>query len=97
MTYLPATRPLLKLLSLGLSGLVIGLLSGCHSSNPSATTESQLNNPQGVHHSGDGSEDLGLPSSLDAQQIPALRHPPSARRLEYGAVHIRQVSIPGRS
>jgi hypothetical protein len=86
MPSLPAsrtTRRLLKVASLGLAGLLAGLLSGCTSSNTvSASTHSSSDSA----YSTSADEFSQLPQSLDARQIPALRHPPSARRLYYGSV-----------
>jgi hypothetical protein len=85
------TRRLVKLASLGLAGLLAGLLSGCHSystddsSTPPATT---------WEFTPATTPDANLPPSLDAIQIPALHHPPSARRLEYGSAHLRQAALP---
>jgi hypothetical protein len=90
MSFLPARtkRRLLKVASLGLAGLIAGLLSGCNSADASVR-------PPKLQIAGDplrsaasaGIQPAQLPSSLDATQIPALRHPPSTRHLEYGAVH----------
>jgi hypothetical protein len=99
MSFLPASRTrrrLLKVASLGLAGLIAGLLSGCNSADASVRT----NKPQiaGDSFSPATSADAQssqLPSSLDATQIPALRHPPSARHLQYGSVHtVSQVAVP---
>ena len=87
MPFLPSRtkRRLLKVASLGLAGLIAGLLSGCNSADASVrTSKPQISNDSisssGVHPS-------QLPSSIEATQIPALRHPPSARHLQYGSVH----------
>jgi hypothetical protein len=89
-------RRLLKLASLGLAGLIAGLLSvGCNAS-PSAATNSPAESPR-VSSNVDftftsattpETQHTSLPDSLDARQIPALRHPPSARRLQYGSVRV---------
>jgi hypothetical protein len=90
-------RRLAKLASLGLAGLLAGLLSGCHSFSteddastpPAATTSSTWEfTPANI-------PGANLPPSLDAVQIPALHHPPSARRLEYGSAHLlHQAAFP---
>jgi hypothetical protein len=77
-------RRLLKLASLGLAGLLAGLLSGCNAAPNDAT-----NVPPYARVSSDDSSAANqpdLPASLDARQIPALRHPPSTRRLQYGSL-----------
>ncbi|MGD0445405.1 MAG: hypothetical protein ABSA39_15830 [Edaphobacter sp.] len=97
MSFLPASRTrrrLLKVASLGLAGLIAGLLSGCNSANASARTS----RPQAASDTLNSDPSLRtspLPLSLDATQIPALHHPPSARRLQYGSVHtVSQVVVP---
>jgi len=95
---MPSTKPsrtarrLLKLASLGLAGLLAGLIAGC-----TASPEDAVNVPPYAHISNDweftpatapNPKLTNLPDSIDAHQIPALRHPPSARRLEYGTVHL---------
>ena len=76
-------RRLLKVASLGLAGLLAGLLSGCNASKTVSINTHPENNPAFTSSTDDFSQ---LPQSLDARQIPALRHPPSARRLDYGSV-----------
>jgi hypothetical protein len=79
-------RRLLKLASLGLAGLLAGLLSGCNASHNDATNVSPY-----VHISTDDSQTANqpdLPTSIDARQIPALHHSPSARRLQSGSVRL---------
>jgi len=73
------TRRLLKLASLGLAGLLAGLLSGCNAS-PDV--------PANTYTSDSSANRSDLPDSLDARQIPALRHPPSARRLQNGSLRV---------
>jgi hypothetical protein len=74
-------RKLFKLASLGLAGLLAGLLTGCtdtlsiSSTTPPSTPYSDL------------FRSTPLPESLDATQIPALHHPPSSRRLQFGSLH----------
>ena len=74
-------RRLLKLASLGLAGLFAGLLSGC-TATLSASSSTQSSTPYS-----DSLRTTPLPESLDATQIPALRHPPSSRRLQLGSLH----------
>jgi hypothetical protein len=76
------TRRLLKLASLGLAGLLAGLLSGCNAS-PAAPANTYISSD-----SRSATNRSDLPESLDARQIPALRHPPSARRLENGSLRV---------
>jgi hypothetical protein len=96
MSFLPASRTkrrLLKVASLGLAGLIAGLLSGCNSADASVrTSKPQIANDS---ISSSGVQSSQLPSSIEATQIPALRHPPSARRLQYGSVHsVSQAAVP---
>jgi hypothetical protein len=78
-------RRLLKVASLGLAGLLAGLLAGCNASPNDAA-----NVPLFTHSSADSpaNSDSDLPASIDARQIPSLRHPPSARRLQSGSVRL---------
>jgi hypothetical protein len=83
MSFLPSSRTkrrLLKVASLGLAGLIAGLLSGCSSADASVRTSK----PQVA--SDPATQTDQLPKSLDQTQIPALRHPPSTRHLQYGMV-----------
>jgi hypothetical protein len=87
------TRRLLKLASLGLAGLIAGLLSvGCSASpNHAANVSDDLHISSNVEFTpsdSSASHDQDLPQSLDSREIPALHHPPSARRLEYGSVRL---------
>jgi hypothetical protein len=87
------TRRLLKLASLGLAGLIAGLLSvGCNTSpNKPASTSGDLhisNNVEFTPSDTTAAHSLDLPESIDARQIPALHHSPSARRLQYGSVRL---------
>ncbi len=96
MSFFPASRTrrrLLKVASLGLAGLIAGLLSGCTSADASIrTTRSQAASDS---VSSPGVQPSQLPTSLDATQIPALHHSPSARRLQYGSAHtVSQVVVP---
>lgn len=86
MPSLNSARPLIKLISLGLAGLLAGLLTGCEASSSkavSADVETYMADPQGNDP----------PASLDARQIPGLHHPPSARRLDEGAVHLTHAAL----
>ena len=69
-------RRLLKVASLGLAGLLAGLIAGCNAtpdpSSISTTTDNWSNH---------------LPKSLDSVQVPPLRHSPSTRRLQSGSYH----------
>jgi hypothetical protein len=81
MSFLPTSRTrrnLFKVASLGLAGLLAGLLAGCSSADAAIRTS----RPQAATGSLDQPD---LPSSIEATQIPALRHPPTARRV--GAAH----------
>ncbi len=69
------TRRLLKLASLGIAGLIAGLLTACNT-----TTEHASNSPS--YYQSDDSFYSSLPDSVDANPIPTLHHPPTSRRLE---------------
>jgi hypothetical protein len=88
MSFLPASRTkrlLIKVASLGLAGFLAGLFSGC--TNASADTRhTQLSSNPSVSDTSSEAKPSQLPRSLDETQIPALRHPPSARRLQLGSV-----------
>jgi hypothetical protein len=86
------TRRLLKLASLGLAGLLAGLLSGCNAA-PNAHFSSNADFTPTT------SQSPNLPASIDARQIPALHHSPSARRLQDGSIRItgEPVLSPGRT
>lgn len=94
MHFLPKSRTkrrLIKVASLGLAGLLAGLLSACNATPaPAASSQSEIST---------GAQSSPLPSSIEATQIPALRHPPSSRRLQLGTVHtVSQASfLPNRS
>jgi hypothetical protein len=83
MPFLPAsrtTRLLMKVAGLGIAGFLAGLFSGC--------TNAVANTPKtAAAYTSFKSQPTQLPQSLDETQIPALRHPPSARRLQLGSVH----------
>ena len=85
MSFLPASRTkrrLLKIASLGLAGLLAGLLSGCNTTASTSYTHVTA--------------DSHLPS-IEATQIPALRHPPSSRSLQYGSVRTVSMAANGRN
>jgi len=95
MPFLPTSRTkrnLFKIASLGLAGLLAGLLGGCNESPDTATTTpytpvtTDSLNPETAE-----ARLTSLPKSLDETQIPALHHPPSSRGLQYGSV--RNVSM----
>jgi hypothetical protein len=97
MSFLPALRTrrrLFKLASLGLAGLLAGLLSGCNES-PDTTVSTPYTHIASESLSSYASPEAQpsqlsssqLPRSIEATQIPALRHPPSSRSLQYGSVH----------
>jgi hypothetical protein len=94
MHFLPASRTkrnLIKIASLGLAGLIAGLLSGCNgTANASVTANHSDISAQGQ---------TPLPASIEATQIPALRHPPSSRSLQLGTVRpvTQATNMPGRS
>ena len=100
MAFLPASRTkrnLVKIASLGLAGLLAGLLAGCTDSSES--TEASVSSPY-THISSDSLNQEAvtdaqpeLPKSLDATQIPALRHPPSSRSLQYGSVRTVSMAV----
>jgi hypothetical protein len=69
-------RRLLKVASLGLAGLLAGLFAGCNAT-PDSTDISTTAYTWSTH----------LPKSLDAVQVPPLRHSPSTRRLQTGSYH----------
>jgi hypothetical protein len=93
------TRRLLKLASLGLAGLLAGLLSGCTVSStdaresPAPRTSSDWEFTSSTIPNAPHST---LPQSIDARQIPALHHPPSARRLQQGDLTPVHQSSPTR-
>src|ERR1700748_3873572 len=99
MSFLPASRTkrnLFKIASLGLAGLLAGLLAGCTDFSETFATTSY------THVAGDSfnpgapaeAQPSSLPKSLDETQIPALRHPPSTRRLQAGSVRTVSQSVP---
>ena len=87
MSFLPTSRTrrnLIKVASLGLAGLLAGLLAGCNSADASIRTSRPQTAADSVNPDGSLAQP-GLPKSIEATQIPALRHPPTARRV--GAAH----------
>jgi hypothetical protein len=100
MSFLPASRTkrnLFKIASLGLAGLLAGLLSGCNSADASVRASKAHTSTDFLSPDGSDTQSTELPKSIEATQIPALRHPPSARRV--GSVHtVSQTVAPsGRS
>ena len=88
MSFLPASRTkrnLFKIASLGLAGLLAGLLSGCNSADASTRTSRPQTATDTLSPDGSVAQSTELPKSIEATQIPALRHPPSARRV--GSAH----------
>ena len=83
-------RRLLKVATLGLAGLLAGLLSGCNASpSAAASVPTNLHISSNVEFTPSDTttpHSQDLPTSIDARQIPALHHSPSARRLQYGSV-----------
>jgi hypothetical protein len=98
MSFLPASRTkrnLFKIASLGLAGLLAGLFAGCTDSLESSATTSYTHVASDSFNPDAAAEaQTSLPKSLDETQIPALRHPPSARRLQAGSVHTVSQSVP---
>jgi hypothetical protein len=100
MSFLPASRTkrnLFKIASLGLAGLLAGLLSGCTDAQDTTATASYIHPSSGTQspETSAQTQPAPLPKSIEATQIPALRHPPSSRSLQYGSV--RTVSMTAAS
>ena len=92
MPFLPAKRTkrnLLKIASLGLAGLLAGLLAGCTDSPETTVTVSYTHGASDSFSPDTAVDPLpaNLPKSLDETQIPALRHPPTAHRFELATVN----------
>jgi hypothetical protein len=90
MHFLPASRTkrrLIKIASLGLAGLLAGLLSGCDSADASVHSSKLQTADYSSVDALTGTEVSALPASIEATQIPALHHAPSARRLQFGSIH----------
>jgi hypothetical protein len=88
MSFLPASRTkrnLFKVASLGLAGLLAGLLAGCNSADASVRASQTHMSSDSLSPGASEAQSTHLPKSIEATQIPALRHPPSARRV--GSVH----------
>jgi hypothetical protein len=100
MSFLPASRTkrnLFKIASLGLAGLLAGLLSGCNDSPDTSVSASYTHVASDSYNPNASAEaqPLPLPKSIEATQLPALRHPPSTRSLQYGSVRTTsQVMVP---
>jgi len=101
MSFLPASstkRRLFKIASLGLAGLLAGLLAGCNSSLDTSTNTANApynhtsSDSLAIDANSDGQTNQ-LPRSLDETQIPALRHPPTSRSLQYGSVRTVSMSM----
>jgi hypothetical protein len=98
MSFLPASRTkrnLFKIASLGLAGLLAGLLSGCNSADASVRASKTRTTTDSLGPDGFGGQTTGLPRSIEATQIPALRHHPTARRV--GHTVSQTVAPNGRS
>jgi hypothetical protein len=88
MSFLPASRTkrnLFKVASLGLAGLLAGLLAGCNSADASVRTSKTHTATDSLSPDSSVAQPTELPKSIEATQVPALRHPPSARRV--GSAH----------
>jgi len=84
MSFLPASRTkrnLFKIASLGLAGLLAGLLSGCNSADASVRASKPHMATDAWNPDASQAQSTDLPKSIEATQIPALRHPPTARRI----------------
>jgi hypothetical protein len=97
MAFLPVSRTkrnLFKIASLGLAGLLAGLLAGCtdfpeiSSTTPYTHVSSESLTPEVPSTD----QTARLPESLDATRIPPLHHTPSSRSLQQGSV--RTASYP---
>jgi hypothetical protein len=91
MPFLPASRTkrnLFKIASLGLAGLLAGLLAGCNDSPDTAVTVSYAHAADSFNpDAATDPQTTDLPKSLDQTQIPALRHPPTAHRVDVASLH----------
>jgi hypothetical protein len=98
MSFLPTSRTkrnLFKIASLGLAGLLAGLLSGCNSADASVRASKPQMATDAWTPDASQAQRTDLPPSIEATQIPALRHPPSARRI--GHTVSQTVAPNGRS
>jgi hypothetical protein len=96
MSFLPASRTkrnLIKVASLGLAGLLAGLLAGCNESPETATTTPYIPAATDSLNPNAEAQLTTLPKSLDETQIPALHHPPSSRSLQYGSVRTVSMAV----
>src|ERR1700712_813477 len=75
------TRRLLQVASLGIAGLLAGLLSGCSSSANDVKVASYTQAP-GWHLDSTGFSYTHTPKNFDARPIPDLRHAPEPHRTE---------------
>lgn len=80
------TRRLIKLASLGLAGLIAGLLAGCSDAPPRTIVNTSYANADTAVQFDPGQ----LPPNLDSVSIPPLKHAPSPRRLEEGSIQPSQ-------
>ena len=99
MSFLPASRTkrnLFMIASLGLAGLLAGLLSGCNSADASVRP-SKAHTADSLSPDASETQPTELPKSIEATQIPALRHPPSARRVGSAHTVSQTVASNGRS
>jgi hypothetical protein len=99
MSFLPASRTrrnLFKIASLGLAGLLAGLLAGCTDFSSTSPTTSSINVASDSYNPDASAEAqlTQLPKSLDETQIPALRHPPTSRSLQAGSVQTVSQPMP---
>jgi hypothetical protein len=89
------TRRLLKIASLGIAGLIVGLLSGCSSSSPNSVSLATYTQPNSLSFNSNGFTPNYLPGSLYSHPTPSLRHPPAPHRIESWADRTpHQVSSP---
>jgi hypothetical protein len=96
MAFLPASRTkrnIFKIASLGLAGLLAGLLAGCTDfpETSSTTPYTHLSSESLTPAASD--QQARLPESLDATQIPSLHHTPSTRSLQRGSVHTASYAL----
>jgi uncharacterized lipoprotein YajG len=81
-------RRLLQIASLGLAGLLAGLLAGCSASPKTVGMTSY------AYGASTGQLDSATSSqTLDSRSTPPLRHAPSARRLEAGSVRLSSPTV----
>src|SRR5438093_460228 len=95
MSFLPTSRTrrnLFKVASLGLAGLLASLLAGCNSADASIRTSRPQTAANSLNLDGSAAQPE-LPKSIEATQIPALRHPPTARRVG-AAQRVSQTAAP---